>query len=93
MKKSYDYKMVCGCYLANKGFKIGRKWVKIIDIINSKVIKKCELTDDVKRKLAEVKANHPYEDDAIRVDAVEDIVDEANGLLLWDETDDELEEC
>ena len=76
-----DYKMNCGCFLAGKGFKIGRKYVQIFDIIDSKVIKRCELTDDVKSKLAEVKANHPYEDDAIRVDAVEDIVDEANGVF------------
>ena len=79
--KKYDYDMYCGCYLANKGYKIGRKWVKFFDIIDSKVIKRCELTDDVKSKLAEVKANHPYENDAIRVDAVEDIVDEANGVF------------
>ena len=74
-----DYKMICGCFLANKGFKIGRKWVKIFDAHSGKCLRRCKLTDEVKSKLAEVKTNYPYEDDAIRVDAVEDIVDEANG--------------
>ena len=75
------YKMNCGCFLAGKGFKIGRKYVQIFDEHSGKCLSRCELTDDVKSKLAEVKANHPYEDDAIRVDAVEDIVDEANGVF------------
>lgn len=73
-----DYKMICGCFLAGKGFKIGRKYVQIFDAHSGKCLSRCELTDEVKSELAKVKMRYPFDNMCQRVDAVEDIVMEAS---------------
>lgn len=77
-----DYKMTCKCFLCYKGYKIGRKYVTIYDARDGKTLKKCELSDDIKTQLAKVKEKYP-QTDAQRVDMIEDIVDTANGILIY----------
>lgn len=54
----------------------------IYDARDGKTLKKCELSDDIKTQLAKVKEKYP-QTDAQRVDMIEDIVDTANGILIY----------
>lgn len=56
------FEMFCGCYFANKGFKIGKKYVTVYNIYTHKVYGKMELSPAVILRLEEIKKLYRYED-------------------------------
>lgn len=56
--KMVDYKMECRCYLNGRGYKVGRKYLYIVDVINARVLRKRELDDNIKSELAKIKAKY-----------------------------------
>ena len=54
--------MKCGCYLNNRGFKVGRKYVKVYDARNDKTLVSVELTNSLREKLEAIKDEYPPQD-------------------------------
>ena len=54
--------MQCGCYLNNRGFKIGRKYATVYDARNDKTLARALLTNSLCEKLAQLKDEYPPQD-------------------------------
>ena len=54
--------MKCGCYLGNKGFKVGRKYATVYDARNDKTLARVLLTNSLREKLAGIKDEYPPQD-------------------------------
>ena len=54
--------MKCGCYLGNKGFKVGRKYAAVYDARNDKTLARVLLTNSLREKLAGIKDEYPPQD-------------------------------
>ena len=54
--------MQCGCYLNNRGFKIGRKYATIYDASSDKTLARVLITDTLREKLEAIKGVFPPQD-------------------------------
>ena len=54
--------MKCGCYLNNRGFKIGRKYATVYDARNDKTLASCLLTNSLCERLETIKNEYPPQD-------------------------------
>ena len=68
--------MKCGCYLNNRGFKIGRKYATVYDARNDKKLARARLTNSLCEKLEGIKEEYPPQD-ARRTAKVIDVILEA----------------
>ena len=55
-------KMKCGCYLNNRGFKVGRKYAKVYDARNDKVLARVLLTNRLCENLEAIRDEYPPQD-------------------------------
>ena len=69
-------KMKCGCYLNNRGFKVGRKYATVYDARNDRVLASALLTDTLCEKLEAIKDAYPPQD-ARRTAKAIDVIFEA----------------
>ena len=68
--------MKCGCYLNNRGFKIGRKYATVYDARNDKKRARARLTNSLGEKLKGIKEEYQPQD-ARRTEKVIDVILEA----------------
>ena len=54
--------MKCGCYLNNRGFKIGRKFATVYDARNGKALARVLLTNSLCERLEAIKDEYPPQD-------------------------------
>ena len=54
--------MQCGCYLNNRGFRIGRKYATVYDARSEKVLARVLLTNSLCEKLEKIKDEYPPQD-------------------------------
>ena len=52
----------CGCYLNNRGFKVGRKYATVYDARNDKTLARVLLTNSLATKLKAIKDEYPPQD-------------------------------
>ena len=69
-------RMKCGCYLNNRGFKVGRKYATVYDARNEKTLAKVLLTNSLREKLEAIKDVFPPQD-ARRTAKAIDVIFEA----------------
>ena len=62
-------KMLCGCYLNNVGFIVGRKYLHLVNAYTDKKIGKVFITNEVKADLQKIKDTYSI-DDVRRTEAV-----------------------
>ena len=65
--------MQCGCYLNNRGFKVGRKYATVYDARNAKTLARVLLTNRLREKLEAIKEEYPPQD-ARRTAKVIDVI-------------------
>ena len=65
--------MQCGCYLNNRGFKVGRKYVRVYDARNDKTLASVLLTNSLRERLEAIKEEYPLQD-ARRTARVIDVI-------------------
>ena len=68
--------MQCGCYLNNRGFKVGRKYATVYDARNDKTLARVLLTNSLCEKLEAIKDEYPPQD-ARRTAKAIDVIFEA----------------
>ena len=68
-------KMKCGCYLNNRGFKVGRKYASIYDARSGKTLARVLLTNSLREKLAAIKDEYPPQDARRTAKAIDVIFD------------------
>ena len=54
--------MKCGCYLNNRGFKVGRKYATVYDARNDNILASALLTSGLCEKLEAIKDEYPPQD-------------------------------
>ena len=54
--------MKCGCYINNRGFKVGRKYATVYDARNEKTLTRVLLTNGLSEKLEAIKCAYPPQD-------------------------------
>ena len=59
---AYKLSMKCGCYLNNRGFKIGRKYAAVYDARNDKTLARVLLTNRILEKLEAIKEEYAPQD-------------------------------
>ena len=69
--------MQCGCYLNNRGFKVGRKYATVYDARNGKTLARVLLTAVLLEKLEGIKEEYPPQDARRTAKAIEEIFDAA----------------
>ena len=74
--KMGEISMKCGCYLNNRGFKVGRKYATVYDARNDKTLKRALLTNTLCEKLEAVKAEYPPQDARRTAKAIDVIFEE-----------------
>ena len=67
--------MQCGCYLNNRGFKIGRKYATIYDASSDKTLARVLLTDTLREKLEAIKEEYPPQDARRTAKVIDAIID------------------
>lgn len=67
--------MKCGCYLNNRGFKVGRKYATVYDSRNDRVLTRVSLTDTLRDRLEAIKDEYPPQD-ARRTAKAIDVIEE-----------------
>ena len=55
-------RMKCGCYLNNRGFKIGRKYATVYDARNGKTLARVLLTNSLCERLETIKDEYAPQD-------------------------------
>ena len=70
-------KLKCGCYLNNKGFKVGRKYAAVYDARNDKTLARASITKSLCEKLEAIKDEYPPQD-ARRTAKAIDVIFEAD---------------
>ena len=68
--------MKCGCYLNNRGFKIGRKYATVYDASAGKTLARVLLTNSLSHRLETIKDEYPPQD-ARRTAKVIDVIFDA----------------
>ena len=68
--------MKCGCYLNNRGFKIGRKYATVYDARNDNVLARVLLTNNLYKKLKTIKDEYPPQDARRTAKAIDVIFEE-----------------
>ena len=68
--------MQCGCYLNNRGFKVGRIFAIVFDARNNKTLARVLLTNSLLKKLEAIKDEYPPQD-ARRTAKAVDVIFEA----------------
>ena len=68
--------MQCGCYLNNRGFKVGRKYVEVYDARNDNTLARVLLTNSLRQELEAIKDEYPPQD-ARRTAKAIDVIFEA----------------
>lgn len=68
--------MQCGCYLNNRGFKVGRKYATVYDARNDKTLARVLLTNSLCEKLEAIKDEY-LPQDARRTAKAIDVIFEA----------------
>ena len=71
-------KYKCGCYLNNRGFKIGRKYATVYDARNDNTLARVLLTNTLRERLEEAIEDYPPQD-ARRTARVIDVIFEYDG--------------
>ena len=54
--------MKCGCYLNNRGFKVGRKYATVYDARNDRTLARVLLTNSLSHRLEKIKDEYPPQD-------------------------------
>ena len=68
-------KMKCGCYLNNRGFKVGRKYATVYDARNDKTLSQALLTNNLRERLEAIKAEYPPQDARRTAKAIDVIIE------------------
>ena len=68
--------MKCGCYINNRGFKVGRKYATVFDARNDKTLARVLLTHSLREKLEAIKEEYSSQD-ARRTAKALDVIFEA----------------
>ena len=71
-------KYKCGCYINNRGFKVGRKYATVYNASNDKTLARVLLTNTLRERLEEAIEDYPPQD-ARRTARVIDVIFEADG--------------
>ena len=69
-------KMICGCYLNNRGFSVGRKYATVYDARNDKTLARVLLTNSLCEKLEEIKNEYAPQDARRTAKAIDVIFEE-----------------
>ena len=68
--------MKCGCYLNNRGFKVGRKYATVYDARNDKTLARVLITNSLRARLEAIRDEYPSQD-ARRTAKAIDVIFEA----------------
>ena len=71
-----EIRMQCGCYLNNRGFKVGRKYATVYDARNDKTLARVLLTNRLREKLEAIKEEYPPQDARRTAKAIDVIFEE-----------------
>ncbi|HAR80448.1 MAG TPA: hypothetical protein DCR21_06405 [Succinivibrionaceae bacterium] len=55
-------KMLCGCFLNNTGFIVGRKYLHLVNANTNEKTKRIFMTDEIKADLKRIKENYSLDD-------------------------------
>ena len=67
--------MQCGCYLNNRGFKIGRKYATVYDARDDNTLARVLLTNSLCERLKEIKDEYPPQDARRTAKVIDAIID------------------
>ena len=73
--------MKCGCYINNRGFKIGRKYATVYDARNGKTLARVLLTTSLNERLEAIKDEYPPQDARRTAKAIDEIYEYADSLM------------
>ena len=66
-------KYKCGCYLNNRGFKVGRKYASVYDARNGKTLARVFVNNTLRERLEAIRDEYPPQD-ARRTARVIDVI-------------------
>ena len=69
-------RMQCGCYINNRGFRIGRKYATVYDARNGNTLARVLLTNSLSERLETIKDEYPPQDARRTAKAVDVIFEE-----------------